>query len=232
MLAFALLASALCAQAFFDSNINYDSPSRRHDPLGIHLHKVEKRFDDHKLVARGASPAVNFTSGVASGDPLPSSVILWTRLAPISNETVASPICVTYQVSSSQSMSDTIDKGTAYTSSDVDYTVKVEAKNLKSFSTYYYQFKSCDGTLSSPIGRTKTAPGPFDKLPSTGIRFAVYSCSNFRSLPWFLTDGSIWIFQCLRRTCSTRFRRLRIAHRRLHLRIRRMRMYPTPLSVS
>jgi len=177
---FLAFAFALCAQAFFDSNLNYHSPSRRHDPLGIHLPKVEKRFDEYKLVARGAPPTLNFTSGIASGDPLPSSVILWTRLAPIGNATVTSPICVTYQVSSSQSMSDTIDKGTAYTSSDVDYTIKVEAKNLKSFTTYYYQFKSCDGTLSTAVGRTKTAPGPFDKLPASGIRFAVYSCSNFR----------------------------------------------------
>jgi alkaline phosphatase D len=175
------LAAAFSAEAVYDGNLNYNSPSRRHDYLGISLPKVQKRLaDDKKLITRGASN-LNFTHGVASGDPLVDSVILWTRLAPITNVTQTAPICVNYQVSTSKTFSDCIDKGTAYTSSDVDYTVKVEAKGLVQFTTYYYQFQSCDGSVSSVVGRTKTAPLPDAKLPN-GIKFAVYSCSNYRNL--------------------------------------------------
>ena len=128
------LIFAACAQALYDNNINYNSPSRRHEPLGISIPKVEKRLvDDRKILPRGAAPTLNFTHGVASGDPYPHSVILWTRLAPISNSAQTAPICVAYKVSSRKAMSDAITHGQCYTSSDVDYTVKIEATGLKPF---------------------------------------------------------------------------------------------------
>lgn len=91
---------------------------------------------------------LNFTHGVASGDPYPDSVILWTRISPVvdndkSNATVTgyvplynhdtqeyvalskAPICVEYKVASDEELSDVVDSGTIYTSSDIDYTVKV-----------------------------------------------------------------------------------------------------------
>jgi alkaline phosphatase D len=68
-------------------------------------------------------------------------------------------------------------KGRAYTSSDVDYTVKVEAKGLSPFTRYYYQFNVCDSDKKSPLGRTKTAPAVDDHVANVGL--AVYSCSNY-----------------------------------------------------
>jgi len=81
-------------------------------------------------------------------DPWPASVILWTRVAPTlvsdrSNITVngtaplynhdteeyiaasVHPICVEYVVTSDPGLKQVVDKGTAYTTSDIDYTVKV-----------------------------------------------------------------------------------------------------------
>lgn len=55
---------------------------------------------------------------------------------------------------------------------------KVEAKNLKPYSTYYYQFNVCSSQNKSPLGRTKTTPDADDEV--TKVRLAVYSCSNFR----------------------------------------------------
>jgi alkaline phosphatase D len=177
-----LFVLAVCTQAFYNSNINYESPSRRHDPLAIDIPKVEKRLvTERKLIPRGTTAELNFTHGVASGDPLSDRVILWTRIAPVNNQSQDSPICVHFKVSSSNSMSNAVSSGTAYTSSDVDYTVKVDATGLKPFTTYYYQFQSCDGSISSTIGRTKTAPAPEDEVTS-GIRLAVYSCSNYRMI--------------------------------------------------
>src|SRR5579859_3569632 len=141
ILAFLFLAAS--TDAFYDGNLNYLSPSRRHHSLGISLAKVQKRLDhDFKFSARDSQLTLNFTHGVASGDPLHDRVILWSRLAPISNYTkVISPICLVYQVSPSRSFTEVLTQGRTYTSSDVDYTVKVDATGLQPFTWYYYRFQ-------------------------------------------------------------------------------------------
>jgi len=76
----AVLLSAVTATASWTKNLNYRSPSEHHPFMGIAIHKVVRRnnpacpFDPSQL---------NFTHGVASGDPLPHSVILWTRASPV-----------------------------------------------------------------------------------------------------------------------------------------------------
>ncbi|OTB01003.1 hypothetical protein M426DRAFT_323788 [Hypoxylon sp. CI-4A] len=193
-----LLLAGTTASAAFIGNVNYLSPSKHHASLGVSISKVAKRtytnspWDPSRL---------NFTHGVASGDPYDDSVILWTRAAPSSdnnqsNVTVSgyvplydhsteqyitksdSPVCVEWKISTSSSFEDVVDSGIAYTSSDIDYTVKVEAKKLKSSTTYYYQFNVCNSDNTSPIGRTKTIPAADDEV-SDPVRLAVYSCSNY-----------------------------------------------------
>ncbi|MCJ1270167.1 hypothetical protein MMC22_010063 [Lobaria immixta] len=197
------VACAGVAAASYANNLNYRSPSHNHPGLGVAIHKVNKRHD-------GSPPLhaaeLNFTHGIASGDPYPHSVILWTRVAPKSddvddNSTVSgdvplynpvpiqeqavekpppastAPICVNYKVASDKALTKVVDSGTAYTSSDVDYTLKVEAQKLQPYTQYYYQFQVCDSDLKSPLGRTKTTPAPDDLLAK--ISLAVYSCSNF-----------------------------------------------------
>ena len=143
------LAFAGAAAATYGKNLNYRSPSWNHPSLGISIHKVNKRN-------AGASPygasSLNFTHGVASGDPYPESVILWTRCAPTfddvnDNSTVSgtvpvynpvpiysdgngttvskAPICVSFKIATDKDLTDVVDSGDAYTSSDVDYTLKV-----------------------------------------------------------------------------------------------------------
>ncbi|WZH44332.1 PhoD-like phosphatase-domain-containing protein [Fusarium acuminatum] len=188
--------------AEFDGNLNYASPSRRHARLGIDVPLVKRRS-----LKRGNTPydasQLNFTHGVASGDPWPESVILWTRIAPSaesdkSNKVVngtaglyshetekyikadAHPICVEWSVFDSENASGdgkTVANGKAYTTSDIDYTVKVEAKGLKPLTTYNYQFTVCDSDTKSPVGRTKTAPTADDDV--SDLSFAVFSCSNY-----------------------------------------------------
>ncbi|KAF2463085.1 uncharacterized protein BDR25DRAFT_329916 [Lindgomyces ingoldianus] len=187
----------LVAQANWDGNLNYKSPSRRHPSLGIDVPKVVKR----SFEPRAWDPAqLNFTHGVASGDPYPDSVVLWTRISPTmgndkSNVTVegnvplyshdtetyikssTNPVCVEYQIGSDKNLAIVVDRGTAYTTSDIDYTVKVEAKKLTPFTQYYYQFTVCGSSNKSPLGRTKTAPAVNDDISNIGL--AVYSCSNY-----------------------------------------------------
>lgn len=86
------------------------------------------------------------------------------------------PICVAWRISDRSDMAMPVGNGQVYTSSDIDYTVKVEASGLKPFTQYYYQFNVCGSTNYSPIGKTKTAPRPDDEVTEIGL--AVYSCSN------------------------------------------------------
>jgi alkaline phosphatase D len=155
----AILPFVSTALAAFVGNINYFSPSLHHPSLGVSISKVAKRT----YASSPWDPAkLNFTHGIASGDPFDDSVILWTRAAPSSdndnsNVTVSgfvplfdhdnekyvsksdSPVCVDWKISATDSFATLADSGTVYTSSDVDYTVKVEAKKLQPFTTYCMQ---------------------------------------------------------------------------------------------
>ncbi|KAI9668654.1 MAG: hypothetical protein M1831_001093 [Alyxoria varia] len=203
---FVLLSLAADVCASWSGNLNFGSPSHIHPALGIALPKVVKRnAPDHYDPAQ-----LNFTHGVASGDPLADSVILWTRASPTmdddpSNITVTedvplyshetkqyvlgskSPICVDWKVAKDDKLRKIATKGQAYTSSDIDYTIKVNARGLEPFTTYYYQFNVCHSNITSPIGRTKTAPGENDDVSQ--VNLAVFSCSNF-PFGYFNTIGN------------------------------------------
>jgi alkaline phosphatase D len=194
-----LVASTLASHG---ANLNYHSPSLHHPSLGISVRKVVKRNDP---ASKFSVSQLNFTHGVASGDPFPNSVIIWTRCSPTfddvdMNSTVSgfvplynpvpiysdtdetkpisnAPVCLTWAIASDKGMTAVMDSGTVFTSSDVDYTVKVEAAKLEPFTTYYYQFTICNSTKASVVGRTKTAPRANDKVAEIGL--AVYSCSNY-----------------------------------------------------
>lgn len=197
-----LLQAAAVTAAFFDGNLNYASPSRRHPSLGIDVPHVSRRSLKRGNVAYAAED-LNFTHGVASGDPYSDSVILWTRVAPSSSsdassvtvegpvplynhdtqtyiEADPSPICVDWAVfpeGGGDGSTDAIASGKAYTTSDIDYTVKVEAAGLEPFTTYNYQFAICGSDVRSSVGRTKTAPSADADVPE--VKFAVFSCSNY-----------------------------------------------------
>ncbi|KAG5928399.1 hypothetical protein E4U42_000695 [Claviceps africana] len=198
------------ATASFDGNINYQSPSRRHPRLGIDVGLVERRSWKRGGVADETS-RLRFTHGVASGDPWPRSVILWTRVAPSTasdaNEVTVDgtaplwdhgtakyveadphPICVEWKVFQGHESPESHDadgtapprpvtSGRAYTTSDIDYTVKVEAKGLRPLTKYSYQFNVCGSGVKSPVGRTMTAPAKDDDVSK--LTFAVFSCSNY-----------------------------------------------------
>lgn len=145
-----VLLLAGSAAASFTRNVNYFSPSLHHPSLGVSVGKVAKRT----APAAPCDPAkLNFTHGVASGDPYDHSVILWTRVAPTSdnnksNATVSgtvdiyshetesyiknsdAPVCVDWKIGTSAHFEKgtVVNHGTAYTTSDIDYTVKVCSK--------------------------------------------------------------------------------------------------------
>jgi alkaline phosphatase D len=117
-----------------------------------------------------AQTATVFRHGVASGDPLSTRVVIWTRVSPIVNEDV---IPVEWTVALDPGFSRIYQRGLTYTNVAFDYTVKVDVARLNPDTTYYYQF-TVRG-VSSPIGRARTLPvGDISRA-----RFAVASCSNF-----------------------------------------------------
>lgn len=204
MLSYALLSAGLLAGAAarsLEENLSYHSPSRRHTGLGIDMPLVGRR--SWKRDSKAYDPSeLEFTHGIASGDPYAESVILWTRVAPTtesnksnvtvegvvdlySHETEAyvkadpNPICVDWKVyeADGDEPTDTIvSEGKGYTTGDIDYTLKVEADGLEAFTEYFYQFSVCDSDKKSPMGRTKTAPGEDDDVEE--IDLAVFSCAH------------------------------------------------------
>lgn len=127
-----------------ERNLAYLSPSRRHPSLAVPISHVTKRQTGELF----APEEIEFTHGVASGDPLADSVIIWTRLAPSSNNTASDtapegvvPIydhpeaeqpsgksaCVEFRIATDEQLSDIADQGSAFTTADVDYTIKVSS---------------------------------------------------------------------------------------------------------
>lgn len=73
----AVLSFAAAASAKWTNNLNYRSPSEHHPFMGIAIHKVVRRTN---YATPFNASQLNFTHGVASGDPYEDSVILvrWT----------------------------------------------------------------------------------------------------------------------------------------------------------
>ena len=126
----------------------------------------------------------HFAHGVASGDPHPDSVILWTRVTPTPAATPGSgkgpDALVRWQVSRSRDFGRVVAQGKARTGAARDHTVKVEATGLEPGTTYFYRF-SYDG-VHSRTGRTRTAPAPH--ASPDNLRFGIVSCANLQA-GWF-----------------------------------------------
>ena len=113
-----------------------------------------------------------FAHGVASGDPRPDAITLWTRWTPTDAGDTAS---IDWIVSTDPAFTTIVTMGSAMASPDADWTVHVEATDLSAGTTYYYRFTAPDGQ-ESVIGRTRTAP-----TSTTHVRLAVASCSSLFS---------------------------------------------------
>jgi len=111
-----------------------------------------------------------YPQGVASGDPDPHSVILWTR-RPFTDGTRQ---LLTVEVAEDEAFRRVIAHAQAPVSSAADWTARVLIGGLKPARTYWYRFTDTDGN-GSRVGRTITAPLPND--PRT-VNFAFVSCQD------------------------------------------------------
>jgi alkaline phosphatase D len=110
-----------------------------------------------------------YPEGVASGDPHPDSVILWTRRVP-SREKEARTLFV--EIGADRQFRRVVAMAEADVSEDTDWTCRILAAGLNPRTVYWYRFTDEHG-FGSRIGRTITAPSVNDTRP---VSFAFVSC--------------------------------------------------------
>ena len=116
-------------------------------------------------------PVINpFHHGVASGDPLATQVIIWTRVTAKPEYDI---VVVKWNISKNASMEPVQISGEQQTNKDSDFTVKVDIKGLVPATEYYYQFSYKEN--QSVIGRMRTTPVNTEEP----LEFAVISCTNY-----------------------------------------------------
>jgi alkaline phosphatase D len=125
------------------------------------------------ITAVADPPTKPFPYGVASGDPLPNAVILWSML-----DTVAARIdsLITWQISRQADFASVLKSDTLFASAKRRFSIKVDATRLSPNTTYYYRFRN-HGSWSA-TGRTRTAPTAGS---SPEVRLAIVSCN---ALEW------------------------------------------------
>lgn len=130
-----------------------------------------------------AKPVFNaypFQLGVASGDPLPDSVVLWTRLAPDPLNGGGMPMAlvdVDWEVALDRTFATVVQKGTAPARPELGHSVHVDVQGLEAGREYFYRFRA--GDEMSQTGRTKTAPAAGARVDR--IRFGVCGCQHYES---------------------------------------------------
>ena len=140
--------------------------------------------DDDRSPGAAVPPAPQldldpFALGVASGDPLPESVILWTRLAPeptTGGGMPATDVPVVWEVALDADFAQIVRSGWAWATPGLAHSLHIDADGLAPDTWYWYRFR-IDGQWTSPTGRTRTLPA-FDARPEA---FTIISatCQNY-----------------------------------------------------
>jgi alkaline phosphatase D len=115
-----------------------------------------------------------FTLGVASGDPLADSVILWTKLLP-AEPMPDDDVEVGWEVATDSDMTDIVAAGSAMAVAALGHSLHVDAKQLEPDTEYYYRFRLGEFETSPARTRTFAAPGTTPER----FRFAFSSCQNW-----------------------------------------------------
>ncbi|MBV7544081.1 alkaline phosphatase [Acidovorax sp. sic0104] len=116
-----------------------------------------------------------FALGVASGDPAPDGVVLWTRLALADAAQLQTAHTVRWEVAHDARFAQIVQKGQAPALPQLGHSVHVELRGLQPGRWYHYRFMLGDAV--STVGRTRTAPAAGD-LPDA-LRVAFASCQRW-----------------------------------------------------
>jgi phosphodiesterase/alkaline phosphatase D-like protein len=135
--------------------------------------------------------------GVAAGDATTNDVIVWTRAK---DEANPEPADINVQISSDPTFNSGVTTLLAGTAGlPTDYTVKTNVSGLQSRSIYYYRFQTTNASVTSNVGRFKTAPDSTAKVPvhfgfsgdCDGLirPYALASQVPAKNLDFFMFDG-------------------------------------------
>jgi alkaline phosphatase D len=134
--------------------------------------------NDWRVTLRPRLAEDPFALGVASGDPTPTGVVLWTRLAPRPLEPEGGMdgrrVVVSWQVADDEGFTRVVRQGRATAGPELSYSVHVDVDGLAPDRWFFYRFSVGDAT--SPIGRLRTTPAAGALTPLT---FAVASCQHY-----------------------------------------------------
>ncbi|MBA0050084.1 alkaline phosphatase [Streptomyces sp. AJS327] len=152
--------------------------------VGTHLpntaHAVPKLEDMSANTRAKRIDKDPFRLGVASGDPLPDSVVLWTRLAPephqLDSGMTDDPVPLTWELAADEEFAEIVATGEETADPAFKHSVHVIPEGLTADTVYWYRFTT--GEWTSPVGRTRTAPAA-DTSPDT-LRLALVSCQNYQ----------------------------------------------------
>ncbi|MFF9348616.1 alkaline phosphatase D family protein [Streptomyces sp. NPDC014734] len=159
------------------------APSRRTVVKAVAATAVAAPVLGSAASARAADgPA--FLHGVASGDPLPDGILLWTRVTPAPDAVPGSgrgaDTAVRWEIAEDKGFARIVAQGSTVARAASDHTVKADVRGLAPATTYWFRFSAGeDATVLSPAGRTRTAPATSAAV--AGVRFGVVSCANWEA---------------------------------------------------
>lgn len=131
--------------------------------------------------AVGLGSAQLFTLGIASGEPGPDGMVLWTRLAPVPLQgdggMSAKPVSVRWEIASDEHFTRIVRSGNAAAEPKWGHSVHVEVAGLQPARPYWYRFIANGET--SPVGRTRTTPARDASVDR--LRLCFGSCQKYEA---------------------------------------------------
>lgn len=125
--------------------------------------------------------AYPFSLGVASGDPEPDGVVLWTRLAPQpmapDGGMPPQPVTLRWEVAEDMGFRKIAQRGQVVTRPESAHSAHVEVVGLSAGRDYFYRFHAGDDV--SPVGRTRTTPERGADVQS--MRYAFTACQRYEN---------------------------------------------------
>lgn len=140
---------------------------------GAPLPATSKEEDSHRV----------FPQGVASGDPRPDRVVLWTRVEPAeAGRAATDDIELGYVIAKDEALTQIVARGTITAKAAADHTVRLVPTNLEAGRFYHYRFDVAgEKVVTTQVGRTKTAPPKDADVP---VQFVFCSCQDYIGRYW------------------------------------------------
>jgi len=127
-----------------------------------------------RLLAQPRFAANPFSLGIASGYPAPDGVVLWTRLAPAEGLPPAA-VDVGWEIADDEGFRTIVRRGSETAMPRWAHSVRAEVAGLEPARWYWYRFHA--GGVTSPVGRTRTAPAA--GAATRHLRLAFASCQQY-----------------------------------------------------